>query len=40
MNIETNPLHSPLDGKKDSTVKDWRTPDADLGEGDRGKSVV
>lgn len=35
MNIETNPLHSPLDGKKDSSVKDWRTPDADLGEGDR-----
>ncbi|MFZ5504227.1 MAG: DUF883 family protein [Pseudomonadota bacterium] len=35
MTIETNPLHSPLDGKKDSTVKDWRTPDADLGVGDR-----
>lgn len=35
MNNETNPLHTPLDGKKDSTVKDWRTPDADLGIVDR-----
>ncbi|EGK72382.1 hypothetical protein METUNv1_01146 [Methyloversatilis universalis FAM5] len=28
MNIETNPLHSALDSKKDGGVKDWRIQEA------------